>query len=90
MTANCRAATGSVRRAERPSVTPSRSTFLRRQSAVGIELKIAVSKGQITHDADAPLAVTEDDEGRVNSDLEPEDAIRVLLNVDLREPEEDE
>lgn len=32
----------------------------------------------------------EDDEGRVNTDLEPEDALRVLLNVDLREPDEDE
>ena len=30
----------------------------------------------------------EDDEGRVNSDLEPEDALRVLLNVDLRESDE--
>jgi hypothetical protein len=32
----------------------------------------------------------EDDEGRVNCDLEPEDAVRVLLNTDLREPDEDE
>jgi hypothetical protein len=32
----------------------------------------------------------EDDEGRVNSDLEFEDAVRLMLNTDLREPGEDE
>ena len=32
----------------------------------------------------------EDDEGRVNVEGETEDALRVLLNTDLREPEEDE
>ena len=33
----------------------------------------------------------EDDEGRVNvEDMETEDALRLLLSTDLREPEEDE
>jgi hypothetical protein len=31
-----------------------------------------------------------DDEGRVNVDMEPEDALRVLLGETRREPEEDE
>jgi hypothetical protein len=44
--------------------------------------------------SDTPESLTADEsfeaEGRVNLDMEPEDALRLMLSTDLREPETDE